>query len=234
MINILITGASSDIGFAIADVLSYQPYTKGIGLHYCNNKRVLLNVSKKIEYFKSDFDSISSFDLIERFLKVFGSIDVLINCAGIISDVSFDKLFVAELNKVINVNFKIPYLITKDAFNAMKEKGGKIINISSNVTTFGMGRNNSIHYAASKATLDILTVGLARMGAEYNILVNSVSPGVISTKIQNNRSDLEKRKSLIPLKRLGTVEDISDMVEYLVSDKGNFITGQIIGVTGGE
>ncbi|MBC8490189.1 MAG: SDR family oxidoreductase [Bacteroidetes bacterium] len=237
--NILITGGSSGIGAEIVRTLAKEDYVSGLGIQYNQSKEGALRLQKKfgtyveIEQLKADFNS-SSVDLVERFLEKFHYIDVLINCAGVVSSVSFDELTVQEYDRVMHVNSRYAYLITKDAFNSMKERGGKIINISGAATSFGMGRNHSIQYAASKATLDILTIGLARMGAKYNILVNSVSPGLIMTRLHENRIDKKARANLVPLKRFGTPGDIADMVEFLVSDKGNFITGQVFRISGGE
>jgi len=238
--NILVTGSSSGIGAEIVRVLSKQKYVESIGIHYNKNKKGALQLKNEIsdrvstEIFQCNFQ-IPQIDIIERFVSRFGSIDVLVNCAGVVSSVSFEKITEEEYDRVMNINAKTPFLITSKAFNVMKrQKGGKIINISSVTTKFGMGRNKSIHYAASKAVLDILTVGLARIGAKYNILVNSISPGPIMTDIQKEREDLEERQRLIPLGRFGTPLDVANMVEYLVSDKGNFITGEIITISGGE
>lgn len=231
--NILITGSSGGIGTAIVDKLTLKDYTNTIGLHY-NKSKSYVNYYHFVPMIalRADFNK-PRIDIVKKFIKNYGWIDVLINCAGVFSDVPFDKLTVEEYDGVMNINSRATFMVTRDAFNYMKKNktGGKIINISSVATKFGMGRNNSIHYAASKATLDTLTIGLAKMGAPYNILVNSISVGVINTKSQKDRKE---RKELIPLKRFGKPEDVANMVEYLVSEKGNFITGQIIGVTGGE
>ena len=233
MINVLITGASSEIGTAIVNKLITKDYVDTLFLHYNTNRPFFMS-EKKVVYLRENFSCLTKSDLVYKVLSFVDRIDVLINCAGVISDMAYDNLSPSEFDRVIHINAKIPYILTKETFNEMKKYGGKIINISSNVTKYGMGRNNSIVYAASKAMMDILTIGLASIGAEYNVLVNSVSPGCINTNLQRCRSDLLNRISMIPLKRIGEPEDVANMVEYLVSDKGNFITGQIIGVTGGE
>lgn len=235
--NVLVTGSSSGIGLQIVRTLSSQNYIEAIAIHYNKNKRQAYSLSDEIpvrsKVFKCNFE-LPHIDLADKVIEEFGRVDILVNCAGIVSSMPFDSLTVDEYSKVMNVNSRATFMVTKQIYNKMKEHGGKIINISSIATKFGMGRNKSIQYAASKATLDILTIGLARIGARYNILVNSISPGPIMSEMQKGRLDLEERKNLVPLKRFGSTFDIANMVEYLVSEKGDFITGQIIRISGGE
>ena len=221
--RILLTGGSSEIGNAIYKKLS-ENIDYAIGEQYFQSEE-LTNSSDK---YYCDFE-IYEGGLIDSFIDRNKKIDVLINCAGVLGEVPFEELTVEDYDRVMGINSRAPYILCSEAFGYMKEDGGKIINISSFTTKYGMGRNNTIHYAASKATLDILTIGLAKIGAPYNILVNSISPGVIDTEKQD-----KSKADRIPLKRLGAVEDIANMVNYLVSDKGNFITGQNIFIAGGE
>ena len=157
------------------------------------------------------------------------------NNAGMINPKSILDISIKDFDDTFKVNSRAPFILSRDAFSYMKKnRFGRVINISSIVVNYGKGRNDSIHYAASKATLEILTVGLAKMGAKFNILVNSIRPGVILTKIQKNRENLEDRIKMIPIQRAGQVEDISNFVVYLASERGNFITGQTFTISGGE
>lgn len=118
----------------------------------------------------------------------------------------------------------------------MKEQGGgKIINISSVSAKYG-GSPQTLHYGAAKAALDATTVGLARAGAPYNILVNSVRGGLVDTPFHHKigRSSLEDRIKLTPLKRAGQPIDIARMVLFLASSAGDYITGEIFTVAGGD
>lgn len=232
---ILVTGGSGDIGGEIIDQLAKEK-TNIVCLQYSGNYKRALKVKGDFEnvfLFQQDF--FQELCLVENVVKKFGRIDVLVNCAGVLGGSSFLNLTSEEFDKVFHINTKTPYLLTSKAFGYMEKNNyGRIINISSFVIKYGMGRNNTIHYAGSKAALESLTHGLSRIGAKSNILVNTIRPGIIETDMQRTRKDLEKRKEMIPLKRLGKLDEISSMVLYLISDRADFITGQTITISGGE
>ena len=121
----------------------------------------------------------------------------------------------------------------------MKEqKAGRVLNIISVNVKYG-GSANSMHYVAAKAALDNLTLGFAKEGAPYNILVNSIRCGFIDTPMRKNTAgyseqDMQKRIALIPLKRIGQPIDIASMALFLASESANFITGEIFTVAGGD
>lgn len=230
----VVTGASSGIGLEIARTLleegckvfiQYFDYTSELHeleYKYCDN----------IYSVKIDFSSGKTDNLILRALKCFGRVDILINNAGIIDGIDFLKVTDEEYTRLMNINSKVPSLLVRDVFEIMKKQNyGRIINIGSITTKFGTGRNNSIHYAQSKSTLDILSRGISRTGSKYNILINTIKPGVVDTRVQKNRS--KKRIDLIPLKRMCKTSEISDLVLFLII-KGNYITGETIVIAGGE
>ncbi len=236
--NVLITGSSSGIGKDIA--IKFAKEKANIGIHYSKNKVGAIKLAKelskitKVKIYHQDFLS-NKLNIVHKFVKDFGSIDILINNAGIFGSKSFLNISYKDYDKMFKINSRAAFILSKDAFKYMKKKkSGRIINISSVTTKFGRGRNNSIQYASSKATLDILTKGLSIIGAKYNILVNSISPGIIMTKHQRYRKDIKERINLIPLKRAGSVKDVSNLVIYLSSNNGDFITGEVFTISGGE
>lgn len=244
--NVLITGASGGLGSSISR--TFASYGAHVGLHYCSNidaANTLLEEAKqhteKAELLQCDFlDIPSRNNFIDAFVQSFGSIDVLINNAGAnflykhfseSDDLSWDKTF--------NLNVKVPYFLMAKAFEHMqKSGGGRIINISSVNVKYG-GSPNNLHYGASKAALDNLTVGFSRAGAEHNILVNSIRPGAMETQMHKKvdgytEEHFKKRVNMIPLKRVGKTTDIAKMALFLASECGSFITGEIFTIAGGD
>ncbi len=134
------------------------------------------------------------------------------------------------------LNAKAPFFLARRAFGAMQRRGGgKIINISSIAARYG-GSSRTMHYGAAKAALESLTVGLARAGAPYRILVNAVQAGFIRTPFHRaiKGKDLARRIRMIPLQRAGEPDDVARVALFLASSAGDFITGQIVTVSGGD
>jgi len=241
--KVLVTGASSGIGACIADLLG--SYGAVVGVHYRSNENgamdIVSNINKqggKAETFRGDLLVASvRANLLKSFIDVFGGIDVLINNAGgVYGFKHFLELDEESWDNTFALNTKTPFFLAKDAFFFMKEQGGgKIINISSISAKYG-GSPQTLHYGAAKAALDSLTIGLARAGAPYNILVNSIRGGFMDTPFHKKigRSDLEKRIELIPLKRAGQPIDIARMVLFLASEAGDYITGEVFTIPGGD
>lgn len=244
--KVLITGASGGIGMAIARL--FAEYGAHLGLHYRNNKeaatqllREIKNKGGEAEIFPADLlDSDSRKGLVPAFIKRFGGIDVLINNAGnTIGYKHFSELDEKSWQDTFDLNVKAPFYLMAQTFQHMKEqKWGRIVNISSVNVKYG-GSVKSMHYVASKAALDSITVGFAREGAQYNILVNSVRAGVINTPMHTKlpgytEENLKKRIALILLKRVGEPLDIARMVLFLTAETGNFITKEIFTVAGGD
>ena len=240
---VLVTGASSGIGFQIAkDFLLEGAF---VGVHYCNNlkgaKRTLKYAkNKQCKIFKSDFSSSKEVSALwnEFILWSKGRVDVLVNNADFVKPMSLENLSEEEWDKTFQVNLKAPFLLSRAAFPIMsKKKNGRIINISSGGWKYGGGKT-TVHYGASKAALEALTMAFAKIGAPHNVLVNAIRPGVTKTphhkKIGRNRNDLSARVNLVPLKRLAEPSEISNAVLLLASSKSSFITNTIISVAGGE
>jgi len=236
--RVLITGGSSGIGSEISRLFAENGAI--IGIHYSKNKKEAQKLKKElskktnVKIYQEDF-SKSKLNLIRKFTKDFGGIDILINNAGTMAKNSFEKLKSKEYGFVFNINSRAPFLLSSEAFNLMKkQKYGKILNISSFTVKYGMGRNKSIHYAASKAALEELTIGISKLGAEYNVTANTIRPGIVNTGMQKERTDLKERIKMVPMKRLAEPKEIAEMALYLCSEKANFITGQTISISGGE
>lgn len=241
--KILITGASSGIGASTAELLG--SYGAVVGVHYRGNREGAMKVIGSIneqggraEVLQGDLLRTEvREELLQDFISSFGGIDILVNNAGgIYGARHFEEMDEEAWDDTFTLNVKAPFFLALEAFSFMRRQGGgKIINISSISAKYG-GSPETLHYGAAKAALDSITVGLARAGAQFNILVNSVRGGFIDTPLHKKigRSSIEDRIKLIPLKRAGQPIDIARMVLFLASSAGDFITGEIFTVAGGD
>ena len=235
-----ITGATRGIGRAIALELAKEGYN--IALNYRTENEALENLKKEIseigvECYPVQGDVSKAEDserMTKEIIEHFEQIDVLVNNAGITKDKLIQRMKEEEFTDVINVNLVGTFNITKNVIKYMtKKRYGKIINLSSVVGISGnAGQSN---YAASKAGIIGFTKSIAKELASRNITANAVAPGFIQTDMTNVLKDEIKEaiESTIPLKRLGTAEDVAKVVKFLASDDSNYITGQVINVDGG-
>ena len=236
----LITGATRGIGKQIAITLAKQGYN--IALNYRKENEELENTKKEIEEIgvqvlavKGD---VANFENCENFVKQvierFGQIDVLVNNAGITKDMLLMRMKKEDFEQVIDTNLVGTFNVTKNVVPyMMKARSGRIINISSVVGISGnAGQTN---YSASKAGIIGFTKSLAKEIASRNILVNAVAPGFIETNMTDVLKDDVKQEIAknIPLKRMGTAQDVANVVKFLASDDSSYITGQVINVDGG-
>lgn len=235
-----ITGATRGIGRAIALELANEGYN--IALNYRTENEALETLKKEIselgvECYPVQGDVSKAEDserMTKEIIEYFEQIDVLVNNAGITKDKLIQRMKEEEFTDVINVNLVGTFNITKNVIKYMtKKRYGKIINISSVVGISGnAGQSN---YAASKAGIIGFTKSIAKELASRNITANAVAPGFIQTDMTNVLKDEIKEaiEGTIPLKRLGTAEDVAKVVKFLASDDSNYITGQVINVDGG-
>lgn len=167
---------------------------------------------------------------INKIIEEHGKIDILVNNAGITSDGLFVRMSPEQWEKVININLSSAFYVSHSVVkHMMKARRGSIVNMSSVVGI--SGNAGQANYSASKAGLIGLTKSLAKELGSRNIRVNAVAPGFINTKMTENL-DPTKMLDLIPLKRLGEVEDIAKTVKFLAMD-ADYITGQVVKVDGG-
>jgi 3-oxoacyl-[acyl-carrier protein] reductase len=164
----------------------------------------------------------------------FGSVDILINNAGVTDDTLLVRMQLKQWENVINTNLTGTYNMTKAILRGMiKNKSGRIINITSVVGEIGnLGQSN---YAAAKAGIIGFTKSTAREVATRNITVNAVAPGFVETEMTADLSDEQKEKILqaIPMKKYASPQDIASMVSFLCSEDASYITGQTFNVDGG-
>lgn len=180
----------------------------------------------------NDFEQVKG--MCTEIVKKFGKIDILVNNAGIVRDKSFIKMTPQMWNEVLSVNLDGTFYCTKAVIEGMLErKYGRIVNISSVIGR--MGNRGQANYAASKAGIIALTQTLAKEFANKGITVNAVAPGFIETDMLKSvpKEILDKILSQIPLGRLGKPSEVAGAVAYLVSEYGDYITGQVIDINGG-
>ena len=199
------------------------------------SKKEIEKIGVQILAVKGD---VANFEDCENFVKQvierFGQIDVLVNNAGITKDMLLMRMKKEDFEQVIDTNLVGTFNVTKNVVPyMMKARSGRIINISSVVGISGnAGQTN---YSASKAGIIGFTKSLAKEIASRNILVNAVAPGFIETNMTDVLKDDVKQEIAknIPLKRMGTTQDVANVVKFLASDDSSYITGQVINVDGG-
>jgi len=234
--NIIVTGASGGIGNAIVEKL----YEKGGNvLATGTREEKLQELKEKFKNIKTLKFDISNHDNIEEFInnatdELGGSLDCIVNNAGITKDNLTIRMSVDEWSKVIDINLTSTFLMSKFAIKKMlKNKSGKIINITSVVGHTGnVGQAN---YTASKAGIVAMSKSLAIEYAKKNINVNCVSPGFISTAMTDAIDEKFKETiiSKIPANRLGKPKDIANAVLFLASSASDYINGETLHVNGG-
>lgn len=235
-----ITGSTRGIGRQIAITLAKEGFD--IAINYRKENEDLIETKKLVEAqnvkcFTVQGD-VSSFEDSERMVKdiieEFNHIDILVNNAGITKDMLLMRMKKEDFESVIGVNLVGTFNITKNVIPyMMKNRSGRIINVSSVVGISGnAGQTN---YSASKAGIIGFTKSLAKEVGSRNILVNAVAPGFIETQMTDVLKEEVKEEisKTIPLKRMGTVEDVANVVKFLASKDSSYITGQVINIDGG-
>jgi 3-oxoacyl-[acyl-carrier protein] reductase len=236
----LITGASRGIGKGIAE--SFAKNGANVAFTFLNSEEKARALENELQSFgikakgyKSDAaDFKSSEELITNVVNDFGTIDVLVNNAGITRDTLLMRMTEQQWDDVMNANLKSVFNLTKAVQRPMlKAKKGSIINMSSIVGVKGnAGQSN---YAASKAGIIGFTKSVALELGSRNIRSNAVAPGFIETEMTGSLDEkvIQQWRDSIPLKRGGSPEDVANLCLFLASDLSTYITGQCISVCGG-
>ena len=238
--NAIITGATRGIGRAIALTLAKNGANiAAIGTKACEASEKVCSEIKShgvecifIPCDVSDNDQADN--AVQTALSAFEKVDILVNNAGITDDKLLMSMTEEAFCRVIDVNLKGTYHMMRACIKPMvKQKGGRIINISSVVGL--MGNPGQANYAASKAGIIGLTKTVAKEYASRNITCNAVAPGFISTEMTDAMSVSAKETALseIPMKKIGSPDDVANAVLFLASDMASYITGETVKVDGG-
>ena len=238
--NVIITGASRGIGKGIAEV--FAEHGANVAFTYSSSEAPALELEKeltgmgvKAKAYKSNAASFSESEaLIANVLEEFGSIDVLINNAGITKDNLLMRMGEADFDSVIEINLKSVFNMTKAVQRTMlKQRKGSIINMSSVVGV--KGNAGQTNYAASKAGMIGFTKSVALELGSRNIRCNAIAPGFIETEMTDKLDEktVQGWRDAIPLKRGGSPEDVANACLFLASDLSAYVTGQVLNVDGG-
>lgn len=233
----LITGGSGDIGAAIAETLAQAD------IHVIVHANTNLERANSIVSLISDNGGSAEavcFDLLDQIaVQTFledqlqrGGIDILVNNAGIHDDAVFPGMSPNQWHQVIDVNLNGFFNITQPLVMPMiRKRWGRIVNISS--VSGITGNRGQVNYSAAKGAINAATKALSLEVASRGITVNAVAPGIINTSMTEELFNSESIKSLVPMKRAGTPNEVADLVAFLVSKKAAYITGQVISINGG-
>ena len=240
--NVLVTGASSGIGLSILRLL----LDKGdsVFAHYRTSSPELEKLVEeyapqgRLRVHRADFEypeQVTS--LMDACDAEWGRLDALVNNAGaVIEEARLEEIDLKLWRRAFAVNVEAPFLLSRWAFLKMGDGGGKILNIGS-ISAKYVGGEATFHYGVAKATVDALTLGFARRGADKGICVNAVRPGVTDTDAHQKYTpgkDMTERISMVPMKRMARPDEIASLSLYLLSKEADYITGQIVSIAGGD
>ncbi len=232
----LVTGGTRGIGEAISTKLKLKGYN--VIANYGGNDQAAKAFTERTEIPTIKFD-VSDYEAtkkaIEQIEADYGSIEVLVNNAGITRDGTMHRMEFEQWNAVIQTNLSSCFNTCRAVIDNMRKSGfGRIVNIGS--VNGQAGQYGQVNYAAAKSGIHGFTKALAQENAAKGITVNAVAPGYVDTEMVRAVPPevLEKIIATIPVGRLGTPEDIARTVEFLVSDNGGFVTGSTLSINGGQ
>lgn len=238
--SVLVTGGSRGIGKEVA--IQYAEHGYHVIVNYISDQTDVEGLKREFNekgieslIVKADVSKEEEVEfLVKQAIEKFEKIDVLVNNAGITRDNLLMRMTKEEFDKVIEINLKGTFLVTKAVSKyMMKKREGTIINLSSVVGV--AGNAGQCNYSASKAGIIGFTKSIAKELASRNIRANAVAPGFIATDMTSVLSDAVKENinNQIPLKRMGTAKEVAELIYFLGSEKSSYITGQVINVDGG-
>jgi 3-oxoacyl-[acyl-carrier protein] reductase len=237
---VLITGASRGIGRAIAQRFARDGAK--VGINYLQNVAAAEVTAEDVRTLGGEpflaagdvSDAATASGVVDAVLKHWGRLDVLVNNAGIVRDTLLLRMSDDDWDRVLDSNVRSAFLCTRAALRSMlRQRAGRIVNVASIAGI--RGNAGQANYAASKAGLIGFTKSVAREVASRGITVNAVAPGLIETDITTQMPE-KAREALIqqiPLGRMGTTDEVAEVVAFLASDRASYITGQAIVIDGG-
>ncbi len=234
----IVTGGSRGIGAAICKMFAQNG--ANIALLYAGNtqkaeetKAMLLEMGVKAEAYQcnvADAEQVAT--VCKQIVTDFGGADILVNNAGITKDKLVPMMKVPDFDSVVDTNLKGAFYMIKQVYPVMmKQRSGKIINISS--VSGLMGNPGQTNYSASKAGLVGLTKSVAKELAGRGVCCNAIAPGFIATDMTENLAENNQLKDHIPMKKFGTPEDVAKLALFLASEQSDYITGEVIRIDGG-
>jgi 3-oxoacyl-[acyl-carrier protein] reductase len=232
----LVTGGSRGVGRGI--VLSLARAGVDVVTCYRQESELVESLIRELKEIGGDHhvvqaDVCSSADverLVEECRVHFGRLDILVNNAGAISHIPFTELSLDEWHRIVDTDLTATFLVTQKALPLLAP-GGSVVNVGSKVATVGIPLR--AHYTAAKAGLVGLTRSLAKEFGSKGLRFNIVAPGPVQTETETPEPVKERYRTMIPLGRLGTTEDIASVVLFLASPRAGFVTGETINVDGG-
>lgn len=236
--NVVVTGGTKGIGLAIAKHFVEEGANVAVlGRDPATGEKALKELGENAEFYSLD---VTDHTLVKNFSKEFlekhGRIDILVNNAGMSKNTLFIRLGEEEWDQVVDTNLKSVYNMTHAfARNMIKNRGSRIVNISSIAGGVIGGNPGQAHYGASKGAIVSLTKVLAKEFARRGVTVNCVAPGFTETEMVSFLDEENKKswENLVPMQRFGSVEEIADAVLFLASPNASYITGHTLVVDGG-
>lgn len=234
----IITGGTSGIGLAAAKIFLAEKYNcVVVGRSLAKFEKIKSELGGRAEFISGDVRRVYDCrKIVTRTIEIFGSVDVLVNCAGIYTEGAITKVTEKEFEEIFNTNVKGTFFMSREVVNEIIKRRGTIVNVASDAGVHG--NYFCTLYAASKGAVVAFTKSLALELASFNVRVNCVAPGDILTPLTLNQlkisgetiGDLSK---VYPVGRIGKAEEVAEAIYFLASEKASFITGTILSVDGG-